>query len=103
LLKTIIKKKLIILKKSIKKIKSILVFEILLQLYLKSRKNLINNNNKNILKKINNNNRNKIYNSFIKLTIFFANFTHNLSINKSISIEIQDNNKTINFKFKKQK
>ncbi len=66
MLKTIIKKKSIILKKFTKKIKFILVFKILLQLYLKSRKSLINNNNKNILKEIDNNNKDRIYNSFIK-------------------------------------
>ncbi len=101
--KTIIKKKLTILKKSTKKIKFVLIFEILLQLHLKSRKNLINNNNKNILRKTNNNNRNRIYNKFIKQIISFANSKCNLFINKSISIKTQYSNKTINLELKEQK
>ena len=79
------KKKLIVLSKSIKKSKFLAILEIYLQLSTKFfYKNLINSNNKNIIKLANN----RIFNNFTKISIFFENIKYKLFINKKISIKI---------------
>ena len=83
--KNITKKKLIILLKSTKKLKFLAILKIYLQLSTKVfYKNLINNNNKDIIELIDN----KISNNLIELSTSFKDIRCKLFINKRISVEI---------------
>lgn len=78
------KKKSIVLLKSTKKSKFLIILKTYSQLRTKvSYKNSINNNNKDIIKLINN----KTLNNLIELSTFFENTRHKSFIDKRISIE----------------
>ena len=83
--KNITKKKLIILLKSTKKLKSLAILKTYSQLStIFFYKSSINNNKKNIIELINN----KISNNFTKLFTSFEDIKCKLFINKKINIKI---------------